>query len=184
MQRSNYAEASGSQLDGDEDEEGGGKATKGRARVPLSDKRLAAIDGGRKKKPTRDVRSAVLYRKNLATLIDESVCGERLCVECGSRTCLGDRKPPFKPPNVSDRGRVPSPRTEPNVVQCLRILGTIPVLEVCDGVLRHELPRRTRRDTMREANNLRWLDSLMLAGSRAHRPIGTGCPRLSLELHG
>ncbi|KAI0319363.1 hypothetical protein OF83DRAFT_811425 [Amylostereum chailletii] len=74
LERSNYAEPSGSSLgmeDGDEDE-GGGKSTKGRARQTISDKRMASIPGAKKKKSTMNVRSAVLYRKNLATLIDQS----------------------------------------------------------------------------------------------------------------
>ncbi|VDB85549.1 unnamed protein product [Peniophora sp. CBMAI 1063] len=72
LERSNYSEAATSHLEGDEDEgEGSSKNRKGRARVPISDKRQEALDG-KKKKSSHDVRSAVLYRKNLATLIDES----------------------------------------------------------------------------------------------------------------
>ncbi|KAI0036559.1 hypothetical protein K488DRAFT_40881 [Vararia minispora EC-137] len=69
LERSNYLEESSGQFEADKDEESV-KTTKGR--VLISDRRLAMLDGGRRKKSTHDVRSAVLYRKNLATLIDES----------------------------------------------------------------------------------------------------------------
>ena len=67
-QRSNYAEPTVSFL-GEED---GDKSAKSRARQTISDKRNQA-DGGKKKKSSMNVRTAILYRKNLATLIDESV---------------------------------------------------------------------------------------------------------------
>lgn len=61
---------------GDEVEEGGGKY-KGRGRQTISDKRnlniLGTSPAARKKKSTMNVRTALLYRKNLATLIEESV---------------------------------------------------------------------------------------------------------------
>ncbi|KII89747.1 hypothetical protein PLICRDRAFT_174584 [Plicaturopsis crispa FD-325 SS-3] len=69
LERSNYAEPSTSFLgvDDDDDEEGGGKTAKGRARQTVSDKRT-----GQRKKSTTNIRSALVYRKNLATLIEES----------------------------------------------------------------------------------------------------------------
>lgn len=46
---------------------------RGRARETISDKR--AVDGlPRKKNQTKNVRDALVYRKHLATLIEESVC--------------------------------------------------------------------------------------------------------------
>ncbi|KAI0091345.1 hypothetical protein BDY19DRAFT_984244 [Irpex rosettiformis] len=72
LERSNYSEPStllGQAVDDDE-ETGGGRATKGRARQPISDRRAA--EKGRKKKSTMNIRTAVLYKKNLALLIDES----------------------------------------------------------------------------------------------------------------
>jgi zinc finger HIT domain-containing protein 1 len=69
VQRSNYAEPSTSFIGEDDEEEGSGKYAKGRARNIISDKRAV----GKKKKSTMNVRSALLYRKNLSTLIDESV---------------------------------------------------------------------------------------------------------------
>jgi len=68
LERSNYAEPSTSFLGEDDEEEGSGKYAKGRARNIISDKRAV----GKKKKSTMGVRSALLYRKNLSTLIDES----------------------------------------------------------------------------------------------------------------
>ena len=51
---------------------------KGRGRQLISEKRNLNIPGNspaaRKKKSTMNVRTALLYRKNLATLIEESVC--------------------------------------------------------------------------------------------------------------
>ena len=72
LQRSNYSEPSTLLGQADEDEEvGGGRATKGRARQPISDKRAA--EEGRKKKSTMNIRTAVLYKKNFALLVEESV---------------------------------------------------------------------------------------------------------------
>lgn len=72
--RSNYSEPT--LLAGEDDEEGG-KSAKSRARQTISDKRNLNIAGtsaaAKKKKSTMNVRTALLYRKNLATLIDESV---------------------------------------------------------------------------------------------------------------
>lgn len=80
-QRSNYSEptgsgaASGAGGEGDEDDEGvapGGRTAKGRARqATISDKRQ--WDGRKPKKSTMNVRTAILYKKNLAVLLDESV---------------------------------------------------------------------------------------------------------------
>ncbi|RDB26081.1 Zinc finger HIT domain-containing protein 1 [Hypsizygus marmoreus] len=73
LERSNYAEPT--LLAGEDDEEGG-KSAKGRARQTISDKRNLNIAGSspaaKKKKSTMSVRTALLYRKKLATLIDES----------------------------------------------------------------------------------------------------------------
>jgi zinc finger HIT domain-containing protein 1 len=68
--RTNYAEPSISYFD-EEQEEEGGKYAKGKARQTISDKRN--VLGGRKKKSSMNVRTALLYKKNLATLIEESV---------------------------------------------------------------------------------------------------------------
>ncbi|KAK7032765.1 zinc finger HIT domain-containing protein 1 [Favolaschia claudopus] len=68
LERSNYAEHS-AQV-GEEDEEG--KYTKGRARQLISEKRTFNIPGVKKKKSTMNVRTALLYRKNFAALLEES----------------------------------------------------------------------------------------------------------------
>jgi zinc finger HIT domain-containing protein 1 len=71
--RSNYSEPSAPYaalgIDDDDEEAAGGRTSKSRARQTISDKR----DWGRKKKSTMNVRTAVLYKKNLTTLIEESV---------------------------------------------------------------------------------------------------------------
>ena len=81
-QRSNYAEPTGTtSFAADDDEEAvGGRTTKGRARQTISDKRAA--EHGRKKKSTMGIRTAVLYKKNFALLLEESV----------SRRCYADGK--------------------------------------------------------------------------------------------
>ena len=69
--RSNYAEPA---IWADDE---GGKSAKGRARQTVSDKRNLNILGnsaaGKKKKSTMNVRTALLYRKNLPTLVEDSV---------------------------------------------------------------------------------------------------------------
>ncbi|KAK7044141.1 hypothetical protein VNI00_007858 [Paramarasmius palmivorus] len=79
LERSNYAEPT--LLNEDDPDDGvSGKYAKGRARQTISDKRNhlniagtspAASNG--KKKSTMNVRTALLYRKNFATLLEESV---------------------------------------------------------------------------------------------------------------
>ncbi|PCH42332.1 hypothetical protein WOLCODRAFT_38419, partial [Wolfiporia cocos MD-104 SS10] len=72
LERSNYSEPSGALFPGldDDDDAPGGRSAKGRARQTISDKR--EWPGLHKKKSTMAVRTAVLYRKNFATLVDES----------------------------------------------------------------------------------------------------------------
>lgn len=71
LERSNYSEPSlGLAGAEDEGEAGGSRATKGRARQALSDKRAAEL--GKKKKSTMNVRTAVLYKKSFAVLLEES----------------------------------------------------------------------------------------------------------------
>ncbi|KAI0787865.1 hypothetical protein C8Q74DRAFT_1254468 [Fomes fomentarius] len=77
LERSNYSEPTGSSGAGaevDGDDEGaapGGRTAKGRARqATISDKRQ--WDGKRPKKSTMNVRTAILYKKNLTVLLEES----------------------------------------------------------------------------------------------------------------
>lgn len=73
VQKSNYAETSTAIAGLEEDEDSpGGRSVKGKARqVVISDKR--GWPGIPKKKSTHNVRTAVLYKKNLDKLIEESV---------------------------------------------------------------------------------------------------------------
>ncbi|THH29984.1 hypothetical protein EUX98_g4198 [Antrodiella citrinella] len=70
LERSNYAETTGVVGD-DEDVEPGGRSAKGRARQTISDKRVP--EGGRKKKSTMNIRSAIIYKKNFSTLLEEAI---------------------------------------------------------------------------------------------------------------
>ncbi|RXW24294.1 hypothetical protein EST38_g1552 [Candolleomyces aberdarensis] len=73
LEKSNYSETTAA--DGREEGEEG-TYTKGRARQTISDKRKVTIPGtspaATSKKSTMNVRSALLYRKNFATLLEES----------------------------------------------------------------------------------------------------------------
>ncbi|KAF8742680.1 hypothetical protein AX14_002908 [Amanita brunnescens Koide BX004] len=73
LKRSNYAEPTLLPYDEDED---GGRNAKVRARQTISDKRSLKMQGNSpaatKKKSTMNVRTALLYRKSLATWIEES----------------------------------------------------------------------------------------------------------------
>jgi len=71
-QRSNYAEPSTSYLGMDEDDQAG-KSAKGRARQTVSDKRQLSGPSAKRKKVNMNIRTAILYRKNFATLLEESV---------------------------------------------------------------------------------------------------------------
>ncbi|KAF9060483.1 hypothetical protein BDP27DRAFT_1385564 [Rhodocollybia butyracea] len=77
LERSNHSELTSIDVDDDEDEASAVKYTKGRARQTLiSDKRNLKLAGSSpaatKKKSTMNIRGALLYRKNLATWVDES----------------------------------------------------------------------------------------------------------------
>jgi hypothetical protein len=52
-----------------------GKSAKGRARQTVSDKRQLSGPSMKRKKTNMNIRTAILYRKNFATLIEESVSG-------------------------------------------------------------------------------------------------------------
>ncbi|TFK27162.1 hypothetical protein FA15DRAFT_702175 [Coprinopsis marcescibilis] len=75
LERSNYSEPTTLVSGQDEDDEEGGYS-KGRARQTISDKRKVTIPGkspaARSRKSTMNVRTALLYRKNFAALLDES----------------------------------------------------------------------------------------------------------------
>ncbi|KLO13045.1 hypothetical protein SCHPADRAFT_915388 [Schizopora paradoxa] len=73
LERSNYAEPSislaGINIELDEESS---KTARSRARETISDKRAPQIGGGKKKKSSMHVRTALLYRKNFNTLLEES----------------------------------------------------------------------------------------------------------------
>lgn len=58
----------------DQDDQAG-KSAKGRARQTVSDKRQLSGPSAKRKKANMNIRTAILYRKNFATLIEESVSG-------------------------------------------------------------------------------------------------------------
>ena len=58
----------------DEDDQAG-KSAKGRARQTVSDKRQLSGPSAKRKKTNMNIRTAILYRKNFATLVEESVSG-------------------------------------------------------------------------------------------------------------
>jgi zinc finger HIT domain-containing protein 1 len=80
-QRSNYAEPSSSYRGTDEDDQAG-KSAKGRARQTVSDKRQLSGPSAKRKKANMNIRTAILYRKNFATLIEESVSDTCVMLGC------------------------------------------------------------------------------------------------------
>lgn len=145
----------------EEDDHGvapGGRTAKGRARQTIiSDK------GKRPKKSTMNVRTAVLYKKTLAVLIEDSV---RACMPsappdpsdalllCARRACLPCYVTPGHRASAAGRAHVPegcgpaAPRAAADVVFRLRLLGEIQMQALCDAVLRPQLRRRAQRDPM------------------------------------
>ncbi|KAK7690613.1 hypothetical protein QCA50_005712 [Cerrena zonata] len=96
LERSNYSEPSGLLgLIGDEDEDTPvtGRTAKGRARQTISDKR--APEGGKKKKSTMNIRTAVLYKKSFAQLLDESGISN---LPSGTPSYLSASTPPPREP--------------------------------------------------------------------------------------
>jgi len=139
MKRSNYAEST--LLAGEDSEEGSSK--KGRARQTISDKRnlniLGSSAAAKKKKSTMNVRSALLYRKNLATLIEESVrnatCSPRSDLMSSFRPvpeyCISATICSYVLDCAHTSVRVPSA----NAVFCVWILGGIQMSPVCHAIL-------------------------------------------------
>ncbi|KAF8623685.1 hypothetical protein AX17_007383 [Amanita inopinata Kibby_2008] len=148
LERSNYTEPTILPFDDDEDM---GRNAKGRARQTISDKRNLNIRGNspaaKKKKSTMNVRTALLYRKSLATWVEESV-GQESCfrkyqanlsvhwLECGCPTPRGA--------NIFDgRGAavaVPATATMLGVW----LLGPLQMPEMRDAVLQPQLRKRAQ----------------------------------------
>ena len=101
------------------------------------------------------IRTAVLYKKNFALLLEESVShrfyADRagvvliwiFCSHVGHRVIRGERA------DVPHRCGTSSEGASADVVFCVWVLGQVPVYEVWDAVLRQELRGGTRRNTVR-----------------------------------
>jgi hypothetical protein len=72
-QRSNYAEEAGA-FEDEQDAPGRTAKARGVARQTISDKKDWGAGAGRRKTGNMKIRDALLYRQNLATLIERSVC--------------------------------------------------------------------------------------------------------------
>ena len=89
-----------------------------------------------------NIRTAVLYKKNLAMLIDDSVRSKMLLLithMLRSFNCAGHSCIPLDGAYVFDRSYSPSTRATENDLHRLRVLGQIPMQEMRHGVLRQEL---------------------------------------------
>jgi len=144
-QRSNYAEPSILAGVGDEDEEVSNKYSKGRGRQTISDKRHLNLAGNSpaagKKKSTMNVRTALLYRKNLATLIDESVCSlnELFGLPIIQKALLAHHVPFFKSTYLFNCCCATIPLSTTIVMFCLWILGALQMSPMCCTLLRFEM---------------------------------------------
>jgi hypothetical protein len=128
FQRTNYAEPSISAFAGAEDDEVlDGKYGKGRARQTISDKRRVVGGAAVKKKSSMNVRTALLYRKNLATLIDESVSA-RTVSQCDFEIAIfhpGNRATSRPHSHLPDGSHNPSTGASQTVMHRLRLLGKV-----------------------------------------------------------
>ena len=101
------------------------------------------------------IRTAVLYKKNFALLLEESVshacCTDREVIEVTWIFCsgAGHRVIRVKCAYVPDCCFASPERASAYVVFCVWVLGQVPVHEVWDAVLRQELRGGTRRNTVR-----------------------------------
>jgi hypothetical protein len=136
-QRSNYAEPS---IGMDEDDQTG-KSAKGRARQTVSDKRKLSGPSAKRKKANMNIRTAILYRKNFATLIEESVKWSSCNPRCSAHAIAsGSRNYPFLDTHLPNRRRRSSQGTHETSVHRLRVLGQLQVQEMCDAFLQSRLP--------------------------------------------
>lgn len=111
-----------------EEGDGGGRTAKGRVRQTISDKRNLP-EGIRRKKATANVRTALVYRKTLATLIDESVGSKARMKETRRLTdwChhTGYRIYAAWNTDILDCCGGPSKRASPTSMLRLRLLGSV-----------------------------------------------------------
>jgi hypothetical protein len=125
----------------DEDDQAG-KSAKGRARQTVSDKRHLSGPSAKRKKANMNIRTAILYRKNFATLIEESVSDLDVILACLIviyRTS-GSRQPPSLDTHLSYRRFRSLQGTYTATVLRLRPLGQLQVQEMCHAILRSRLP--------------------------------------------
>ena len=133
----------------DEDDQTG-KSAKGRARQTVSDKRQLSGPSTKRKKTNMNIRTAILYRKNFATLIEESVSGTYalfpgvLVYSRGS----GNRFSPFLDADLPYRRCRTLQGAQAASLLHLRVLGKLQMQEMCHATLRPRLPGCTRRNEM------------------------------------
>ena len=123
MQRSNHAEVDIDPDQADGTAEGSGRRGRGTARQTLiSDKRPSVHPN---KKSTMNIRSALLYKKNLATLIEESVgIIPKITEKITLNSCLkGHRESTPVHTKLPFRRRPASEGTPAFVLLRLRVLG-------------------------------------------------------------
>lgn len=141
--RTNYTEPTVS-IAGVSYGEGGARA---RARETISDKRVwPGKNRNRKKALPKAVRDALVYRKNFATLLEESVRLFDSKMSCRNIYSVhmhytGHPRPPTRCADLSDRCRSSARRTTSADMHRLRLLGQLQVYAMLNGVLRHELSR-------------------------------------------
>lgn len=151
VQRSNYSEPSAAVGAEEDEENSSGRAGKGRARQAISDRRAA--EAGKRKKSTMNVRTAVLYKKSFAVLLEESVSSP-LCARSNAdvlRVAQGVAAYPTSIPTYLTAGAPPpreSPRMLCSVCGCLgkyrcRKCAMAYCDKVCEDV--HEETRCERR---------------------------------------
>lgn len=154
IQKSNYSEAAGI-LGGDDDEEdGGGRTAKGRARHTISDKLI--LERGKKKKSAKNIRDAIIYKKSFGTYLEDAVrpVANRPLLRLFTSHSLGLRGLPFVRCHLPYCRRSTSHCTTSYDLHSLRLLGQVSMHEVPNGVLRQELSRCSRRNTMRTQSYL------------------------------
>ena len=135
MQRSNYTEVDIGPDQADGTAEGSGRRGRGAARQALiSDKRPSVHPN---KKSTMNIRTALLYKKNLATLIEESVRRAYTVSRMNGADFLleGRREPTLIRTELSFRRRSTPKGTPASALLHLRVLGQVQVHEMRSTLL-------------------------------------------------
>jgi hypothetical protein len=108
----------------DQDDQAG-KSAKGRARQTVSDKRQLSGPSAKRKKANMNIRTAILYRKNFATLIEESVSGPSAIALYLFMTMPGTGKYLFFDTHIPYRRSCSPKRAYATSVYRLRVLGKL-----------------------------------------------------------